>query len=44
MKRFDLHLHLHVAIGYRVLQLLALPLETMDRVVLQAALARIGRS
>jgi arsenate reductase len=32
------------AIGYRMLQLLALPLETMDRAALQAALAEIGRS
>ena len=32
------------AIGYRMLQLLALPLETMDRAALQAALERIGRS
>jgi arsenate reductase len=32
------------AIGYRMLQLLALPLETMDRPALQAALAEIGRS
>ncbi|MEY2874330.1 MAG: hypothetical protein RLZZ373_1701 [Pseudomonadota bacterium] len=32
------------AIGYRMLQLLALPLETMERAVLQAALAAIGRS
>ena len=32
------------AIGYRMLQLLALPLETMDRAALQAALADIGRS
>ncbi len=32
------------AIGYRMLQLLALPLETMDRPALQAALAAIGRS
>jgi len=31
------------AIGYRMLQLLALPLETMDRGALQAALAEIGR-
>ena len=31
------------AIGYRMLQLLALPLETMDRAALQAALAEIGR-
>jgi arsenate reductase len=32
------------AIGYRMLQLLALPLETMDRPALQAALADIARS
>jgi arsenate reductase len=32
------------AIGYRMLQLLALPLEAMDRPALQAALADIGRS
>ncbi len=32
------------AIGYRVLQLLALPVEQMDRRALQAALAEIGRS
>lgn len=32
------------AIGYRVLQLLALPLERMDRHALQEALAAIGRS
>ncbi|MFO1341468.1 MAG: arsenate reductase ArsC [Burkholderiaceae bacterium] len=32
------------AIGYRMLQLLALPLETMDRFALQAALVEIGRS
>lgn len=32
------------AIGYRMLQLLALPLETMDRSALAAALAEIGRS
>ncbi|WP_338414374.1 arsenate reductase ArsC [uncultured Sphaerotilus sp.] len=32
------------AIGYRMLQLLALPLETMDRAALQAALTDIGRS
>ena len=31
------------AIGYRMLQLLALPLESMDRKALQAALAEIGR-
>lgn len=30
------------AIGYRMLQLLALPLETMDNATLQAALTRIG--
>lgn len=30
------------AIGYRMLQLLALPLEIMDRAALQAALAEIG--
>jgi arsenate reductase len=30
------------AIGYRMLQLLALPLETMDRSALQAALVEIG--
>lgn len=30
------------AIGYRMLQLLALPLQTMDRPALQAALAEIG--
>ena len=30
------------AIGYRMLQLLALPLEAMDRQALQAALGRIG--
>jgi arsenate reductase len=30
------------AIGYRMLQLLALPLDTMDRSALQAALADIG--
>jgi len=32
------------AIGYRMLQLLALPLETMERQDLQAALAAIGQS
>ncbi len=32
------------AIGYRMLQLLALPLQTMDRAALQAALAMIGRN
>ena len=32
------------AIGYRMLQLLALPLETMDRKHLHAALLEIGRS
>ena len=32
------------AIGYRMLQLLALPLDTMDRAELQAALVEIGRS
>ena len=32
------------AIGYRMLQLLSLPLETMDRAALQAALAEIGKS
>ncbi len=32
------------AIGYRMLQLLALPLDTIDRPALQAALAEIGRS
>ena len=32
------------AIGYRMLQLLALPLATLDRPALQAALAGIGRS
>ena len=32
------------AIGYSMLQLLALPLETMDRAALQAALVEIGRS
>jgi arsenate reductase len=32
------------AIGYRMLQLLALPLQTMDRPALQAALVEIGKS
>ena len=32
------------AIGYRMLQLLALPLETMDRWKLQDSLAEIGRN
>ena len=32
------------ALGYRVLQLLALPLETMDRATLAKALADVGRS
>jgi arsenate reductase len=32
------------ALGYRMLQLLALPLETMDRAALQAALADIARN
>ena len=32
------------AIGFRMLQLLALPLETMDRSALHAALVEIGRS
>lgn len=32
------------AIGYRMLQLLALPVETMDRMALQAALVEIGKS
>jgi len=32
------------AMGYRMLQLLALPLEDMDRPALQAALAKISRS
>jgi arsenate reductase len=32
------------AIGYRMLQLLALPLESMDRASLQGALLEIGRS
>jgi arsenate reductase (thioredoxin) len=31
------------AIGYRMLQLLALPLETLDRQSLEAALSEIGR-
>ena len=31
------------ALGYRLLQLLALPLQTLDRPALQAALADIGR-
>jgi arsenate reductase len=31
-------------IGYRMLQLLALPPESMDRRALQAALAEIGRN
>lgn len=31
------------ALGYRMLQLLALPLETMDRRALEAALVEIGR-
>ena len=31
------------AIGYRMLQLLALPLKSMDRAALQAALVEIGR-
>ena len=31
------------ALGYRMLQLLALPLETLERSALQAALAEIGR-
>ena len=31
-------------IGYRMLQLLALPLESMDRPALQAALTQIARS
>ena len=31
------------AIGYRLLQLLALPLQTMDRAALQTALTEIGR-
>ena len=33
-----------LAIGYRMLQLLALPLKTMDRPALHAALVEIGRS
>jgi len=33
-----------LALGYRLLQLLALPLESMARAPLQAALAEIGRS
>jgi arsenate reductase len=32
------------AIGYRMLQLLALPLEALDRASLKAALAEIGRN
>ena len=32
------------AIGYRMLQLVALPLETMDRAALESALLRIARS
>jgi len=32
------------AVGYRMLQLLDLPLESMDRAALQAALVQIGRS
>jgi arsenate reductase len=32
------------AIGYRMLQLLALPLKSIDRAALQAALVEIGRS
>lgn len=32
------------AIAYRMLQLLALPLDTLDRAALQAALVAIGRS
>jgi arsenate reductase len=32
------------AIGYRMLQLLALPLETLDRAALQNALVEIGRT
>jgi arsenate reductase (thioredoxin) len=32
------------ALGYRMLQLLALPLETLDRAALQAALGEIGRT
>jgi arsenate reductase len=33
-----------LALGYRLLQLLALPLQTMDRAALQAALVDIGRT
>ena len=32
------------ALGYRMLQLLALPLDTLDRAALQTALQAIGRS
>lgn len=32
------------ALGYRLLQLLALPLQTLDRAALQAALVEIGHS
>lgn len=32
------------AVGFRMLQLLALPLDTLDRAALQAAVADIGRS
>ncbi len=32
------------AVGYRMLQLLALPLETLERKALQAALVEIGKS
>jgi len=32
------------AIGYRMLQLLALPLETLPRPQLQQALVQVGRS
>lgn len=32
------------ALGYRMLQLLALPIESMDRATLQSALEAIGRS
>jgi arsenate reductase len=32
------------AIGYRMLQLLSLPIETMDRTSMQASLIEIGRS
>jgi arsenate reductase len=32
------------AIGYRMLQLLSLPLEALDRQALQSALVRIGKS